>query len=98
MAMTFKAHAQSAQPSEDSNAKRNFILQQGLCEPIAGSCPLHYSALQFQPRLVGLWVILATILQTYLLFLALAVVLWWSALIPRFNPFDALYNLILAGS
>src|SRR5215510_1060503 len=96
--MPFRFHAQAARPSEDSEVKRNLILQQGLCEPVAGTCPLQYSALLFQPRLVGLWVVLATILQAQLLFFALAAVLWWSALAPRLNPFDALYNWILAGS
>ena len=30
------------------------------------------------------------------MFFALAAVLWWSALNPRHNPFDALYNRFLA--
>jgi hypothetical protein len=79
-----------------TKVKHNFILQQGLCEPVAGSCPLQYPALQFQPRLVGLWLLLAIILQAQLLFFALAVVLWWSAVAPRLDPFDALYNWIFA--
>ena len=94
--MTPRAKAQSADPSSGPDAKRNFILQQGLCEPAAGTCPLQYSALLFQPRLVGLSVVVAAILQAPLLFFALAVVLWWSALAPRLNPFDALYNWTLA--
>src|SRR5215831_19368678 len=89
---------QPVRPSTDSNVKRNFILQQGLREPVAGTCPLQYSALLFQPRLVGFWVVLATILRSQLMFFALAVVLWWSALATRLNPFDALYNLTLAHS
>jgi hypothetical protein len=52
--MTLRANAQGAHHSGGTDAKRNFILQQGLCEPDAGSCPLQYSALLFQPRLVGL--------------------------------------------
>jgi hypothetical protein len=90
--MTPKANAQSP---GGSGAKRNFILQQGLCEPPAGTCPLQYSALLFQPRLVGLSVLVGTILRAPLVFFALAAVLWWSALAPRLNPFDALYNRIL---
>jgi hypothetical protein len=96
--MTVGANTRSAAQSSDSNAKRNFILQQGLCEPVAVTCPLQYSALLFQPRLVGLWVVLATILQAQLMFFALAAVLWWSALAPRLNIFDAVYNWILARS
>src|SRR5215471_14461843 len=96
--MALGTNAQSAEPTSDSNAKRNFILQQGLSDPVAGTCPLQYSALLFQPRLVGVWIALATILQAQLMFFALAAVLWWSALAPRLNVFDALYNWILARS
>jgi hypothetical protein len=78
-----------------ATVKQNFILQQGLPEPPAASCPLQYSALLFQPRLVGLWLVVATLLQAPRLFCALAAVLWWSALAPRFNPFDAFYNWTL---
>jgi hypothetical protein len=88
--MTLGTNAQAIQ--------RNFILQQGLCEPAAGTCPLQYSALLFQPRLIGLWLVLAIILQSQVMFFALAAVLWWSALIPRLNPFDALYNWIFTRS
>ena len=92
--MTLRADAQSVHPSRGTDAKRNFILQQGLSEPAAGTCPLQYSALLFQPRVVGLWVVVATILQLPLAFFALAAVLWWSALVPSLNPFDAIYNWI----
>jgi hypothetical protein len=94
--MTVKVNAQSAHSHGGSDPKRNFILQQGLCEPAAATCPLQYSALQLQPRLVGLWLVVATLLQAPLVFFALAAVLWWSALAPRLNPFDAIYNWLLA--
>jgi hypothetical protein len=94
--MTFKHEVQSAHSSGGRDAKRNFILQQGLGEPVAGTCPAQYSALLFQPRLVGLSVVVATILQAPLPFFVLAAVLWWSALAPRLNPFDALYNATFA--
>jgi len=67
-------NAQSTHPSSGPDAKRNFILQQGLCEPEAGTCPLLYSALLFQPWLVGSWVVVAAVLQAPLLFFALAAV------------------------
>lgn len=73
-------------------AQRNFILQQGLSEPTARECPLRFSALMFQPRIIGAVVLPAVLLQSAAIFLALAAVLWWSALFPRRNPFDALYN------
>lgn len=88
----------SSPHSGGSEAKRNFILQQGLTEPATETCPIQYSALLFQPRLVGLWVVVAAIFQAPLLFFALAAALWWSALAPRLNLFDALYNRTLARS
>ena len=94
--MTLRPKVQSTHPSGEPDTKRNFILQQGLCEPAAGTCALQYSALLFQPRLIGLYLVVAVILQAPILFFALASVLWWSALVPRLNPFDALYNWILA--
>ena len=96
--MTPRDKAQSAYLSCGSDVKRNFILQQGLGEPAAGTCALQYSALLFQPRLVGLWIVVAAILEVPLLFFALAAVLWWSALAPRLNPFEALHNWTLARS
>jgi len=84
--------------SSGPDTKRNFILQQGLCEPTAGACPRLYSALLFQPWLVGPWVVIGAIFQAPYLFFALAAVLWWSSLVPQLNPFDALYNRTLARS
>ncbi len=76
----------------ETSTERNFILQQGFSEPPSASCPLQYSALLFQPRVVGLVVLFAVILQEPYVFLALAAILWWSSAFPRLNPFDALYN------
>jgi hypothetical protein len=94
--MTTAAKAVSAHPFRGPNAERNFILQQGLCEPAAETISGRYSALHFQPRLVGLWILVATIVQAPRLFFALGAVLWWSASSPRLNPFDALYNRSVA--
>ena len=44
-----------------------------------------YSALMFQPRIIGGLVALGIVLQTPWLFLALSAVLWWSALVPTLN-------------
>jgi hypothetical protein len=74
------------------DAKRNFILQQGLDAPAEESCPVRFSALMFQPRVVGSIVLLAVVLQSPAIFLILSGILWWSALLPRLNPFDAVYN------
>lgn len=76
-------------------AKRNFILQQGFGSPAPLSCSLQYSSLQFQPRIVFIWVVAGTVFQSPAVFAALVAVLWWSALFPKLNPFDALYNRTL---
>ena len=82
--------------SENADSGRNFILQQGLDTPAQESCPVRFSALMFQPRLVGLFVLLAVVLQSPTIFLVLSGILWWNVFIPRLNPFDAVYNRTLA--
>ena len=78
------------------STRRNFILQQGLPEPEGASCDVQYSALLFQPKLVGMATLFAVAFQSDAVFFALAAVLWWSALLPRLNPFEALFNAVLA--
>ncbi len=78
--------------AKSPDAKRNFILQQGLDSPNEESCTIRYSALMFQPRVVGTIVVLAVFLQSPTIFLILSGILWWSALLPRLNPFDLVYN------
>ena len=51
----------------------------------------------FQPRVIGVLVLAGVLLQSSTLFLTLSAVLWWSALIPRLNPFERLYNVLVAG-
>lgn len=77
---------------EVSDTERNFILQQGFEEPAPQTCHLQYSALVFQPRVVGLTLLLGILLQSPVVFLALAAVLWWGALLPPWNLFDVVYN------
>ncbi len=49
----------------------------------------------FSRGLIGLAVLVGITLQSPAVFLGLWAVLWWSALLPRLNPFDALYNVTL---
>lgn len=79
-------------PVVQSTTERNFILQQGLDAPAGLDCHGLSSALLFQPRVVGPLVLLGVIVQSPMLFLVLGAVLWFSALFPRLNPFDAVYN------
>jgi hypothetical protein len=55
-----------------------------------------YVALMLQPRIVGAIVALGILLQSPWIFLALAALLLWSAMVPALNPFDALYNVTSA--
>jgi hypothetical protein len=72
--------------------ERNFVLQQGLEDP-GRDAHLRSEALLFQPRVIGLIGLAGIMLQSPAVFLGLAAVLWWCALLPHANPFDALYNL-----
>ena len=79
-------------------SKRNFILQQGLDDPPREMCSAQFSALQFQPRIVGALVLLGVIFQSPSVFLVMSAILWWSALLPQWNPFDILHNHTLGAT
>jgi uncharacterized protein DUF4395 len=78
-----------------SGAERNFVTQQGFDACDSDSRRLA-SALMVQPHGVGLWAFVGAATQAVPVFASLALVLWWSALVPRANPFDALYNRLIA--
>jgi hypothetical protein len=82
-------------PDSKTDSKRNFILQQGLDGPAQESRPARFSALMFQPRVVGSVLLLAVITQSPAIFLVLSGVLWWNVILPRLNPFDVIYNRTL---
>ena len=73
-------------------ADRNFIAQQGVEAPPQG-CARLSAALLFQPRVVAPLAVVGVVTQSAGLFGALAVVLWWSAVVPALNPFDHLWNV-----
>jgi hypothetical protein len=77
-------------------SKLNFVRQQGFTDasPEAGS--YLYPALMWQPRVIGILVLVGLLLQAAPFFLALAAVLWWNVILPAFNPFDILYNRLVA--
>lgn len=77
-------------------AKTNFVRQQGLKDASAEACVYQYPALMWQPRLMGVLVLIGLVLQAWPYFLALCLLLWWSAALPRLNPFDALHNQLVA--
>jgi Domain of unknown function (DUF4395) len=75
---------------------RNFMRQQGFGDEPDALCNMHFSGLYFQPRIVGSLVVVAIVLGSPWLFLALSAVLWWNVLLPKWNPFEAIYNRFLA--
>lgn len=77
-------------------ARMNFVRQQGFEDASARACDFQYSALMFQPRLVGVLVLAGVLLQAPSVFLILSAVLWWNVLMPGLNPFDRLYNSLVA--
>jgi hypothetical protein len=76
----------------------NFVQQQGFSKAEPSSCGLQFSALMFQPRLIGLLVAIGIVIQSAGLFLALAALLTWSALLPRWNPFEAVHRGLMPGA
>jgi hypothetical protein len=76
--------------------KTHFVKDQGFPVSDAGSCDLQYPALMFQPRLIGIIVAVGMITQSPVVFLTMAVLLAWNVLVPRWNPFDALYAILVA--
>jgi Domain of unknown function (DUF4395) len=74
----------------------NFVRQQGFRDATAAGCGTQYPALMFQPRLIGILVLIGLALQAPDVFLILSAVLWWNVFAPALNPFDALHNVLIA--
>jgi Domain of unknown function (DUF4395) len=79
-----------------SDAQINFVKQQGFEDASSRTCDFQYPALMFQPRVIGVLAVAGVLLQSAPLFLTLSIILWWSALVPSLNPFDVLYNHLVA--
>ena len=75
-------------------SKVDFIRQQGFTTE--GCQDGLFSALMFQPRVIAGVVISIVVFQSAWIPLALSTVLWWSALVPSHNPFDAFFNGVMA--
>ncbi len=78
------------------SAQYNFVEQQGFRDADADSCEHLYPGLMFQPKLIGVLVIIGLVLQSWSFFLILSAILWWNVLLPDMNPFDAIYNSLIA--
>ncbi len=77
-------------------AKLNFIRQQGFRDASPKTCDYQFPALMWQPRAIGILVLVGLALQSWLYFLLLSALLWWNVALPTLNPFDALYNRAVA--
>ena len=81
------------------DAQSRFIVGQGFTDPAPESCGLHFAALQFQPRVIGVILVAGMVLQSFarlpavVLFVILGIVLCWGALLPDANVFERVYNL-----
>jgi hypothetical protein len=78
------------------HAVLNFMRQQGFPEEPADACNMHFEGLYFQPRIMFSLVLVATLAQSGPMFLVLAAMLWWNTLVPRLNPFEVVYNRLVA--
>jgi hypothetical protein len=78
------------------NSKLNFVRQQGFLDATPEACNYLYPALMWQPRALGVLFLVGLTLQSAPFFLALGALLWWNAVVPALNPFDAVYNYLLA--
>ena len=77
-------------------AELNFVRQQGLRDASPQSCVYQYPALMWQPRAIGILVLVGLVFQAWPYFLVLGALLWWSVALPHLNPFDALYKYLVA--
>jgi len=79
-----------------SLAKMHFMEQQGFERMEGSECERQFSALMFQPKAISLLVAIGLVTQYGWYFLALSALLWWNVLVPALNPFDAIYNAMIA--
>ncbi len=75
---------------------RSFVRGQGFLDVDERSTAGWYNALMFQPRLIGILVAAGIAIQSAGWFLVLSGILWWNVILPGLNPFDALYNVLIA--
>ena len=79
-----------------STSVKNFMKQQGFTEEQASVCDGHFSGLSFQPKVLGMMIVIGLLLQSPIYFLVLSAVLWWNVAFKRWNLFELLYNRVVA--
>ena len=83
-------------PMGNERLRLNFVRQQGFRDATSGSCGLQYPALMWQPRVIGVLVVIGLVLQSWRYFLVMSAILWWNVFLPHLNLFEAAYNLLVA--
>ena len=79
-----------------SMAKMHFVEQQGFGKMEGAGAEKQFEALVFQPRITAILVAVGLVVQSGWYFLGLSALLWWNALVAPLNPFDAIYNALIA--
>jgi hypothetical protein len=79
-----------------SDLHLRFIREQSATAAVPSTEAAVYAALRFQPRLLGVFVLLASVGGFWWAFVLVAALLLFCAIFPRWNPFDAIYNQWIA--
>ena len=77
-----------------SSIHYKFLQQQGFPHISEETSRYRVRALQFQPSIIGLLVLVAILIQSWPLFLILSALLWVNVTIPRANIFENFYNAV----
>src|SRR5438093_13268555 len=78
------------------SAVMNFMKQQGFTQEPLDRAALRFRGLQFQPTIVGSMMLVGILTQSPAIFLLLSALLWLNVLVPAANPFENLYNRLVA--
>jgi len=79
-----------------SNTIDRFMAQQGFGDEEPARRHWHFLALQFQPAVLALLVVIGIISQSQTLFFVLAAILVWNVLLPQLNLFERLYDWVIS--
>ncbi len=74
----------------------NFMKQQGFTQEPPDRATLRFKGLQFQPTIVGSMMLVAILTQSPAIFLLVSALLWLNVLVPAANPFEKVYNRLVA--
>src|SRR3977135_4721123 len=78
------------------SAVTNFMKQQGFTPERPDRATLRFKGLQFQPTIVGSMMLVAILTQSPAIFLLFSALLWLNVLVPAANPFEQIYNRVVA--